>query len=89
MWTVLLDVGYAAVALVGMLGAAILGLSVSRRVQKSKGARAGAMMALAFLGMFNFVPPETTTISEPSDEMKVKRGTKPGDPPEPKCRDTV
>ncbi len=41
------------------------------------------MMALAFMGMFNFVPPEQTTISEPSPEMKVKRGAKPGDPPEP------
>jgi hypothetical protein len=41
------------------------------------------MMTLAFFGFFTYVPPETTTIAEPSEEMKVKKGANPGDPPEP------
>jgi len=80
MWTILLEIGG---VILGMAGGAALGLLVKGRLQKSKGARGAALMTLAFMGFFNFIPPETTTIAEPSEEMKVKKGNKPGDPPEP------
>jgi hypothetical protein len=80
MWTILLNIVY---VIIGVGGGLVLGLVAKSRFQKSKGARAGAMMALAFMGMFNFIPPETTTISEPSKEMKIRKGANPGDPPEP------
>jgi hypothetical protein len=80
MWTILLYIGG---SILGMAVGGMLGHLLGRRVRKSKGARGGALMALAFMGMFNFVLPETTSISEPSEEMKVKKGANPGDPPEP------
>jgi hypothetical protein len=80
MWTILLEIGG---IVLGMAGGLALGLLAKNRLLKSKGARGGAMLALAFMGMFNFIPPETTTISEPSEEMKIKKTAKPGDPPEP------
>jgi hypothetical protein len=55
MWTILLDVGG---VILGVAGGLLLGLWAKRRLEKSKGARAGAMLALAFMGMFNFIPPE-------------------------------
>jgi hypothetical protein len=85
MWIILLDIGG---AILGIAVGAGLGLLVKNRLQKSKGARAGAMMALAFMGMFTFIPPETTTIAEPSEEMKIKKGANPGDPPEPEQAET-
>ena len=80
MWTILLEIGG---IILGVTAGAFLGTLAKGRLQKSKGARAGAMMTLAFLGFFAYVPPETTTIAEPSEEMKVKKGANPGDPPEP------
>ena len=80
MWTILLSIGG---AILGMALGLALGVLAKSRLQKEKGVRAGALMALAFLGQFNFVPPEATRIAEPSDEMKVKKGNKAGDPPEP------
>jgi hypothetical protein len=80
MWTLLLEVGG---IILGVTAGAFLGILAKGRLQKSKGARAGAMMTLAFFGFFTYVPPETTTIAEPSEEMKVKKGANPGDPPEP------
>lgn len=80
MWTILLEIGG---VFLGMAVGALLGSLANSRIRKSKGARAAAMMSLAFLGFFAYVPPETTTIAEPSEEMKVKKGANPGDPPEP------
>ncbi len=80
MWTILLEIGG---LILGMAAGALLGILAKNRLQKSKGARAAAMMTLAFLGFFTYVPPETTKIAEPSEEMKVKKGANPGDPPEP------
>jgi hypothetical protein len=80
MWTILLEIGG---AILGMAAGGFLGFLAKTRFQKSKGARAAAMMTLSFLGFFAYVPPETTTIAEPSEEMKVKKGANPGDPPEP------
>jgi len=80
MWTILLDI---VGAILGMAIGLALGLLVKGRLKNSKGARGGALMALAFMGFFNFIPPETTTIAEPSEEMKIKKGANPGDPPEP------
>jgi hypothetical protein len=80
MWTILLDLGG---AILGMALGLALSLRMKSRFKLSKGARGAALMALAFMGFFNFVPPETTTISEPSEEMKIKKGANPGDPPEP------
>ena len=80
MWTILL---YIVGSILGMAGGGMLGLLLGRRVRKSKGARGGALMWVAFMGMFSVFPPETMTISEQSDDMKIKRGGNPGDPPEP------
>jgi hypothetical protein len=83
MLTFLLYVGCVVLALIGAAGAAIFGVTLGRHARKSMGMRSAAMMALAVTSFFNFIPPETITISEPSEEMKVKKGVKPGDPPEP------
>ena len=80
MWIILLDVGG---AVLGMAIGLALGLGVKSRLKNSKGMRGAALMAVAFMGFFSFIPPETTTIAEPSEEMKIKKGANPGDPPEP------
>ena len=81
MWILLLDIGG---VILGLALGLVLGLLAKDWVQKSKRGRAAGFAALALIGMFGFtppLPPETIRIGEPSDEMKVKRGNKPGDPP--------
>jgi hypothetical protein len=80
MWTFRLEIGG---AVPGVAGGAALGHLAKSRIQKSKGTPASAMMTLAFMGCFNFIPPETTTFAEPPEKMKVKKGANPGDPPKP------